>query len=389
MAFERWMEATGPPGAVPRNYSTAPGVGVQTMEGALAATWHAVCLSLCQAGELPTASVVLLPLVPGVASEAGMLALQRHLRSCRDCCAGFGKRLEMQTLHPSSDAGRASPVPALTLSSRVGPPLRLGSDGEEVEEAELEEAEVEEARQALERLILVEGGASETAEAADVLGTAVGWFADNFATIHRLVGARQRRRVLQAGGAEELYAAFWAEAALLVGEAPLSPDDGHTEAPPQPMSSLLVLPGLQEPGEFRKLLRSLQLGLAALNLEQRVSLSAVHPADTYGFVQMPDGSRVWRQALAYPLLHIMSKVPLAQRVGVAATTPVTPATHPAPTTPAAKHTTPARPVVAAAQVVRVYGGRGAAVAPAREPAHSKKGLAKPPPPYGFEWGLSC
>ena len=241
MAFERWMEATCPPGAVPRNYSTAPGVGVQTMEGALAATWHAVCLSLCQAGERPSLSVVLLPLVPGVASQAGMVALQRHLRSCRDCCAGFGKRLELQTLHPSSDAGRASPVPALTLSSRVGPPLRLGSDGEEVEEAELEEAEVEEARQALERLILVEGGASGTAEAADVLRTAVGWFADNFATIHRLVGARQRRRVLQAGGAEELYAAFWAEAALLVGEAPLAPDDGQTEAPPQPIALALAL----------------------------------------------------------------------------------------------------------------------------------------------------
>ena len=210
VAFERWMEATCPPGAVPRNYSTAPGVGVQTMEGALAATWHAVCLSLCQAGERPSLSVVLLPLVPGVASQAGMVALQRHLRSCRDCCAGFGKRLELQTLHPSSDAGRASPVPALTLSSRVGPPLRLESEGEgEGEEEEEEEEarsleeldEVEEARRALERLILVEGGAAETAEAADVLGTAVGWFADNFATIHRLVGPRQRRRVLQAGGA--------------------------------------------------------------------------------------------------------------------------------------------------------------------------------------------
>lgn len=120
-AFKRWMEATCPPGAVPRNYSTAPGVGVQTMEGALAATWHAVCLSLCQPGDVPSLSVVLLPLVKAVATQAGMLALQRHLRSCRDCCAGFGKRLELQTLHPSSDApGRTSPVPALTLS-------RLGS----------------------------------------------------------------------------------------------------------------------------------------------------------------------------------------------------------------------------------------------------------------------
>lgn len=334
------MEATCPPGAVPRNYSTAPGVGVQTMEGALAATWHAVCLSLCQPGDVPSLSVVLLPLVKAVATQAGMLALQRHLRSCRDCCAGFGKRLELQTLHPSSDApGRTSPVPALTLSS-VGPPLRLGGDGEEVEgaeQAELEEAvkeaELEEARRVLERLILVENGASESAEEGDALGSAVAWFADNFATIHRLVGARQRRRVLHAAGAEELYAAFWAEAALLVGEAPLAPDDVQTEAPPQPMSSLLVLPGLQEPGEFRKLLRSLQLGLAALDLEQRVSLSAVHPADTYGFVRMPDGSRVWRQALAYPLLHIMSKVPLAQRVGAAAV-PAAPVAPAAPAAPA-------------------------------------------------------
>ena len=164
------MDASCPPGAVPRNYSTAPGVGVQTMEGALAATWHAVCLSLCQAGDRPSLSVVLLPLVPGAASQAGMVALQRTLRSCRDCCSGFGKRLELQTLHPSSDApGRASPVPALTLS--MGPPLRLGGDGEEVEgaeEAELEEAvreaELEEARRVLERLILVESDASESAE---------------------------------------------------------------------------------------------------------------------------------------------------------------------------------------------------------------------------------
>ena len=164
------MDASCPPGAVPRNYSTAPGVGVQTMEGALAATWHAVCLSLCQPGDVPSLSVVLLPLVKAVASEAGMVALQRHLRSCRDCCSGFGKRLELQTLHPSSDApGRASPVPALTLS--MGPPLRLGGDGEEVEgaeEAELEgavkEAELEEARRVLERLILVESDASESAE---------------------------------------------------------------------------------------------------------------------------------------------------------------------------------------------------------------------------------
>ena len=169
-AFERWMDASCPPGAVPRNYSTAPGVGVQTMEGALAATWHAVCLSLCQPGDVPSLSVVLLPLVKAVASEAGMVALQRHLRSCRDCCSGFGKRLELQTLHPSSDApGRASPVPALTLS--MGPPLRLGGDGEEVEgaeEAELEEAvreaELEEARRVLERLILVESDASDSAE---------------------------------------------------------------------------------------------------------------------------------------------------------------------------------------------------------------------------------
>ena len=61
----------------------------------------------------------------------------------------------------------------------------------------------------------------------------------------------------------------------------LNHNPNPNQAPPQPMSSLLVLPGLQEPGEFRKLLRSLQLGLAALDLEQRVSLSAVHPANTY------------------------------------------------------------------------------------------------------------
>ena len=96
----------------------------------------------------------------------------------------------------------------------------------------------------------------------------------------------------------------------------------------------------------------------------------------------------------------MSKVPLAQRVGAAAT-PATPAatpttaatTAPTPTppapTPAAKRAAPARPVVTA-QVVRVYGGRGAAVTPAREPARSGNGQqGEPPPPLGFEWGLSC
>ena len=90
----------------------------------------------------------------------------------------------------------------------------------------------------------------------------------------------------------------------------------------------------------------------------------------------------------------MSKVPLAQRVGAAAT-PATPAATPAPAPtppaplPAAKRAAPARPVVTA-QVVRVYGGRGAAVTPAREPARSGNGQqGEPPPPLGFEWGLSC
>ena len=54
----------------------------------------------------------------------------------------------------------------------MGPPLRLGGDGEAVEaaeeEAELEgavrEAELEEARRVLERLILVESDASDSAE---------------------------------------------------------------------------------------------------------------------------------------------------------------------------------------------------------------------------------
>ena len=85
----------------------------------LAAVWHAVCLSLDQTASRPSLSVVLLPLVTSVRAEAGIVALQRHLQQCRDCCAGFGKRLLLQTLHPTDDAGRASPVPALMLSSHA------------------------------------------------------------------------------------------------------------------------------------------------------------------------------------------------------------------------------------------------------------------------------
>ena len=182
-AFQEWMEGSCPPGAVPRNYSTAAGAGVQTMEGALAAVWHAVCLSLDQTASRPSLSVVLLPLVTSVRAEAGIVALQRPLQQCRDCCAGFGKRLLLQTLHPTDDAGRASPVPALMLSSRVGPPLRLEGEG-----TERNAEEVEEARQSLERLILVDRAKdSEEADAAPVIAAAVDWFSESFATIHRLV----------------------------------------------------------------------------------------------------------------------------------------------------------------------------------------------------------
>jgi len=390
--FQSWIDASCPPGAEPRNYSTAAGIEAQTIEGALAAIWQAISISCLDQQELggPSLTVVLLPLVPALADEAKIVALERHLLACRDCCAQFGRSLQLQMLHPSSDGGRDSPVPAFTLSSRVGPPLRLGTDGEEGsdEEGSDDSYELQQAKDALERLIQV-GGDREAMDSRTVLDETVAWFEAKMPVVFRLVGARQRRRVVR-GGAEELYRAFWAEAALLIGEAAVAPDDASTVRVDSPLSSLLVLPGLEEASEFRKLHRSLALSLAMLQLEDRLSISAFHPADTFQIDTADDGTRTWRKTLDHPLLHLVCKVPLDQRVVARRSDDTSVATEAAGSAPAAvgavggaRRTAP-RPPAARTQV-RVVGGRGRGQ-PVRELALRGKG--EPPPPAGFEWGLS-
>ena len=383
--FQRWIDASCPPGATPRNYSTAAGVGAQTIEGALAAIWQAVCSCLEQQ-ELggPSLTVVLLPLVPSLADEAKIVALERHLLACRDCCAQFGRSLQLQMLHPSSDGGRDSPVPAFTLSSRVGPPLRLGTDGQEDSEEQLQQAKA-----ALERLIQV-GGEREAMDSRTVLAETVAWFEAMMPVVFRLVGARQRRRVVR-GGAEELYRAFWAEAALLIGEAEVAPDDEATTVPvDSPLSSLLVLPGLEEASEFRKLHRSLALSLATLQLEDRLSISAFHPADTFQINTADDGTRTWRKTLDHPLLHLVCKVPIDQRVTARRSDDTSVQSEATGGAPAGADTVgmagraASRPPASRPQV-RVVSSSGLGQ-PVRELALRGKG--EPPPPAGFEWGLS-
>lgn len=382
--FQSWIDSSCPPGATPRKYSTAAGVGAQTIEGALAAIWQAVCSCLDQQEQGgPSLTVVLLPLVPSLADESQIVALERHLLACRDCCAQFGRSLQLQMLHPSSDGGRASPVPAFTLSSRVGPPMQPGANGEEASEEALEQA-----KEALERLVQV-GGEREAMDSGTVLEETVAWFEEKMPVVFRLVGARQRRRVVR-GGAEELYRAFWAEAARLIGEAEVAPDDEATVRVESPLSSLLVLPGLGEASEFRTLHRSLALSLATLQLEERLSISAFHPADTFQVETAADGTRTWRKSLGHPLLHIVCKVPLDQRVTARRSDDTPVAKQAAGGAPAgagavsaARRTAP-RPSAVRTEV-RVIRGSGRAQ-PVRELA--LRGQGEPPPPAGFEWGLS-
>ena len=150
------------------------------------------------------------------------------------------------------------------------------------------------------------------------------WFEVYFARVYRVLGQRQRRHVVDAGLCiEAIYAAFWAEAALLVGDgAGLSaggldttraPPAMPATPPPQPagaISSLLVLPSTAEPEDFRKLKQSLALALALLGLAQTFTLSGFHPRDTFEVItDDATGARSWEATLPHPMLHLVLKRP--------------------------------------------------------------------------------
>jgi hypothetical protein len=162
----------------------------------------------------------------------------------------------------------------------------------------------------------------------------------HFGRVHRVLAARQRRVVVPSADAERVYAAFWAEAALLsrepgaVAGAASAPAEGREPAvkpegtttvleaadlaPPEslavvmqqpvdPVASLLVLPGLAEPTAFRNVYRSLTLSLLLLGLADDFTLSGFHPRDTFQVVTAEDGSTSWEMQLRHPLIHIVRK----------------------------------------------------------------------------------
>jgi hypothetical protein len=172
------------------------------------------------------------------------------------------------------------------------------------------------------------------------LDEALEWFALHFGRVHRVLAARQRRVVVPSADAERVYAAFWAEAALLSrepgavagaasapaeGREPAVEPEGTTTAleaadlaPPEslavvmqqpvdPVASLLVLPGLAEPTAFRNVYRSLTLSLLLLGLADDFTLSGFHPRDTFQVVTAEDGSTSWEMQLRHPLIHIVRK----------------------------------------------------------------------------------
>jgi len=178
---------------------------------------------------------------------------------------------------------------------------------------------------------------NQTAE--EVLEEALSWFAVHFGRVHRVLASRQRRVVEPSSEAEKVYATFWREAALLASEAAAEgrgKAGGAAEAtevvgdgavgdaaivdvvatsttvlqqPSDPFACLIVLPGLavEDPLEFRNVLRSLTLSLVLLGLAEDFNLSGFHPRDTFQVVTAEDGSRSWEMQLAHPLIHVVRK----------------------------------------------------------------------------------
>jgi hypothetical protein len=205
------------------------------------------------------------------------------------------------------------------------------------------------------------GATSAEATSKHVLEETMAWWEVYFSRVHKIFGHRQRRRVEASSGAEQVYATFWAEAALLAGDdsdARLCADLlVEVDQPEDAISSLMVLPGLGE-SEYREVRQTLALSLPFLGLTEDFSLSAFHPRvqqsrqprrpllaplpaplpprsppfwpwppawlavpgspfpsvgavlcasqDTFEIKEGPDG-RTWEMSLPFPLVHLVRK----------------------------------------------------------------------------------
>ena len=238
LSFQEWMARSTPAGAVAREH-TLVNSNASTLEGALGQLWSEIACR-AQGARGPSLTVVLFARVPQLMTVEGMSAFNSHIMACRDCCTSFGRQLRPLSLHPRYEDERLrSPHPAFTLSSRVGPvelrpaPLSradtieteggegeegsltaavgdalLVSDGPSTDDkgAPVESAEVVVARQALESL-MASPSASKAPDISeeDVLADTMAWFEVYFSRVFRVIGARQRRRVVPAKeGAEQV-----------------------------------------------------------------------------------------------------------------------------------------------------------------------------------------
>ena len=245
------MESTTPVGATVREY-TLISSNASSMESALGQLWTEIAFNLSPEGRTsPSLTVLLFPNVPALSTVEGMRGFNSIILQCRDCCGQFGRQLRSQSLHPEfEDRPFRSPCPAVTLSSRVGPMMRLdsvapqalldddlgGALGGASEAAEplavdtltdvtlasanpfadasadmaadassdAAEPEVATARRALESLMSAPD-ASKALLVSDeeVLEATMAWFAQYFSRVFRIIGPRQRRVVLPSTGGTE------------------------------------------------------------------------------------------------------------------------------------------------------------------------------------------
>ena len=354
--FREWMEAERPGQSVARLPIVTS--SATTPEGALRDVWRAVMAS--SDASSPSVAVLLLPDVDWLGPWERMLALDKHMRSCRDCATHLGASIRLQALHPDAQVSsptdsqievdrRRAPLPAFTLSRRVGP-TQLRPPGPEEEgnvevdaptvgvaeattqsEAAADEESLRAAREQLERQFreavtdgiggggagAAGGGDEGEAEPADpeaVLDETMEWFSSYFGRVHKLFGHRQRRLVLRGQTAEAVYAAFWGEAARLCGDDDPPPSAAAEEepavmqAPAEPLSSLLVLSGdVAEADAYRNVRQTLALSLALLGMADSFTLSAFHPRDTFELRTADDGKRAWEETLPHPLIHLVLK----------------------------------------------------------------------------------
>jgi len=251
-----------------------------------------------------------------------MLALSRHLLSCRESCEIFGRQVRVQCLHPNADDPRlCSPCPTLTISSRVGPTM-LRSEAEALDGTSLDAA-----RNSLERVMMAASASDDLDDAEDeIRAEALRWFSVHFARVYRVLRGRQRYSLAPTDVHEQVelfYAIFWREAAALFepGRRAAEPATaveaaaaGSAAEGGAPLSALITVAsekGVGEESAFRRLAQSIQLGLASLQLVKEMRISVIHPVDTFQVLDEEDGGSSWAKTLRYPLLHVTIARPVS------------------------------------------------------------------------------